>query len=84
MTRLRVSVASGSLKKTGDVDHRHMIEAHLRAVSCAPPVSPDKIHNNSDKSESERLSFEKKHTILRGGSLGSWIDEERSQLRELM
>jgi hypothetical protein len=24
------------------------------------------------------------YTILRGGSLGSWIDEERSQLRELV
>ena len=32
----------------------------------------------------EDLSKVSKLTILSGGSLGSWVDEERSQLRELM
>jgi hypothetical protein len=30
------------------------------------------------------LRYNSNHTILSGGSLGSWVDEERSQLRELM
>ena len=30
------------------------------------------------------LRYNPNHTILSGGSLGSWVDEERSQLRELM
>jgi hypothetical protein len=30
------------------------------------------------------LRYNPNLTILSGGSLGSWVDEERSQLRELM
>ena len=48
---------------------------------CADPAArPD----SNDLDALERFDRETKMTTLSGGSLGSCVDEERSQLRELM
>jgi hypothetical protein len=59
---------------------------HLCRLLCTVrPLTPTQLSVClAARNTFKLLRYNPKHTILSGGSLGSWVDEERSQLRELM
>ena len=55
-----------------------------RGIAASSPVAPSASTSALRGSRSEVDADIRRLTTLSGGSLGSCVDEERSQLRELM